>query len=319
MESETTALTPDEQKYFDTRGTDLPGEAAPVTPEAAPGAAGPESHAADVPAGNGADEADGSKNEGDNPGKFVRHGAFHEERERRKELQAELARVRHDQAERDGRLQERLNMLQQAWAPQQEAARIPTPETDALGTLKYVSGELQALKQQQAERQQQETQYTERQQQHQAFEQAVKADEAAFQQTAPDYLEAVEFAKETRLNELREIGYNETRAQQILFNDIIHISTEALNEGRSPAQAYYNFAKYRGFAKQAAPPKADPAAEAGAKLKNIAAGQAAGKSLGSAPGSSAPGLTLETIANMSNDDFAAIALDKKQWRKVMGG
>ena len=306
-----TELTPQEQKYFDTRGADLPAAPEPVVvPSPAPAAIDPP-----VP-----EPEEGAENEQDNPGKFVRHGAFHEERERRKELQKTLEDERRANAERNGRLEERLNMLNQALNPPAEAPCPPAPETDAMGNLKYVNQRLDTIAKQLETRGQQEQQNYQQQQAQQAFADSITNDEKTFLKTTPDYLEAVEFGKQSRLGELIEMGYTEQRAQQILMNDIIYIADEALREGRSPAQTYYNFAKYRGYAK-AAPevPAPDAKIEATAKLKNIAAGQAAGKSLGAAPGSSTPQLTLEAIANMSDDDFKAIALDKKQWKKLVGG
>ena len=99
------AFTPEEQAMFDAYERGDEGSAAPAgggetapAPEAAPGA--PEAAAAAPGAAAAAapgDVVDPEVEEGsaeENKGKFVRHGAFHQERERRKAVERELAEFR---------------------------------------------------------------------------------------------------------------------------------------------------------------------------------------------------------------------------------
>ena len=93
------ALTTEEQKYFDTKGAAAPPAEKPA--EEADKTAKPE----DTVTGD-----DGGK---DNAGRFVRLQALHEERDRRKELQAELGEERRLNTARNARLEERLAILGQ--------------------------------------------------------------------------------------------------------------------------------------------------------------------------------------------------------------
>src|SRR5438552_11205657 len=95
------ALSPAERAYFDTKGAAVAGlgEAAPdaaAAPAASETAATP-----DAPPTADRAEDDGRP---PNPGQWVRHGALHAERERRKKAEADLASEREFRARVDARL-----------------------------------------------------------------------------------------------------------------------------------------------------------------------------------------------------------------------
>lgn len=94
---------------------------------------------------------------------------------------------------------------------------------------------------------------------------------------------------------------------------------QALNSKRSPAELIYTIAKTRGYSGAVkAQQTTNSAAE---KLDNIKRGQSAVVSLSRAGGSSGEGLTLETLANMSEEEFSRTVskLSKSQQRALMGG
>lgn len=306
---EAAAFTAEEQKYFDTKGADGPqDDGTPVAPEKVP-----ETQPENNNIGQKADEKATDADDKDNPGKFVRHGAFHEERERRKEFQRLYEQERIANAERNARLEERLSILQRQFEPAQQ----PQPQ-DPIQTLQ----ELQQWRQQ-TETQNQQT--VAEQRQYMALKNAVDQHEAEFVKEHADYYEAIDFARQARDKELEIFGFPPNVRQQIIMDDIKAISIGALQQGRSPAQVFYDFAKMRGFTgkqHEVQPSPLDNAAkamtDAASKLGKIAAGQSAGKSLGAAAGAATGGpLTLEAVANMSNEDFAKIS--KSEWRKLMGG
>jgi hypothetical protein len=302
MDTET--ITETEQKYFDTRG------AAPLAPEPpaeelepSPGDGEGPATAAEEPA-DGAENVDEGKADENNPGKFVRHGAFHEERQKRKQVESEFIAYREQEAARNARLEERLNMLSQALKPPD-----PPPVTDPNERLALVEKEIRETKQQEQQRLQ--LQHVQEQ-----FFNAVAVKEREFAADNPDYYEAIEFARAERLKDIQSLGYPADEAVRMLEQDIINISDDAFARRINPAERFYGYAKSRGWGKQQAPAQAkeQPPAD---KLKTIAAGQAAGKSLSTAPGTSQAALTLQALADMPQEEFDKI--DAKTWRKMMGG
>jgi hypothetical protein len=302
MEPETVQITEAEQKYFDTRGASLPNEPAPEPEEiAVPGAAEDTAIAADEPA-DGVENVDEGKADENNPGKFVRHGAFHEERQKRKQVEADFIAYREQEAARIARLDERLNILANQF---KQPEPVVTDPTERLARVE------QALQQRQK---QEEEQRQLAQVQHDFFN-AVAKKEQEFATENPDYYEAIEFARAERLKDIQSLGYPADEAVRMLEQDIINISDDAFRRRVNPAERFYGYAKSRGWGKPAvAAVKEQAPAD---KLKTIAAGQQAGKSLGAAPGTSQAALTLQALADMPQDEFDKI--DPKTWRKMMGG
>lgn len=297
-------LSPVEQKYFDTRGAESFVEPpAPVTvePVVPPPPAEGIAKAADEPADN--PELVEDK---DNPGKFVRHGAFHEERMRRKETEENFNRFREQTAAERARLEERLNALTQRF--QQPEPQLSADPVERLARVE------QTLNQ----RLQQEEQQNRAQQEQNALFNVVAQHEREFAKDAPDYYEAVEYAKQIRLEEFKAMGFDDQEAEQILLNDVLNLTKDALGRRINPAERFYKYAKARGWGKQTeTAPVIPQAVEPGAKIKTITAGQQAAKSLSTAPGTSQPALTLQALADMPQDEFDKI--DNKTWKKMMGG
>src|SRR5690606_37012108 len=91
----------------------------------------------------GEDGVDGEKQD-DRRQRTVPHGAFHEERERRKAAENELTQIR----ERTARLEERWKMMLQRaqLQPQhQKEAEPPDPETDIFGYARWLADQNKSL------------------------------------------------------------------------------------------------------------------------------------------------------------------------------
>ncbi len=259
----------------------------------------------------------------------VPYGALHEERQRRKELQQEVQRMQQAQAQRDEVLNQRLQLMQQQFAQQQQQPaqaqpQIPSLEQDPIG---HFTAQIEQLPQQLAHAQQFQGQVQAQQQEAanmQAMHGVVRQHEVDFEQRTPDYAEAVNFLQQNRLNELQALGVPPAQAVQQVRTEARNLVLHFMNQ-RVPnvAEATYNFAKARGYTpKQAAAAAATAAAavatpDPAQKMQAMAKIAGAAQSLGSA-GAAQNGLSLESLANMSDDDFAK-ATNGGNWAKLMGG
>jgi hypothetical protein len=324
------SFTPEEQAAFEAyeRGEESPAAAAaPVeAPEGAP-AAGEAAAAAGEPAeaaGEGT-EIDPNLQARDEKGKFVPHGAFHEERERRKAVEKELTDLREKYARGD----ERLRLLTEAAraqtaAPAPAAAEPPKvidPKEDIFGAYDQLKAELEALKggvQKTAEETRQEREFT-------AVRNDYVADLNRFQAQEPAFADAFRFIAQTRAAELKLLGHPEEQIPQLLGQEELHLAVQARQRGVSPAEMLFAVAKARGFAPKAAEPAPAPAPAAPAetpaqKAERVAAGQAGpGKSLSAAGGAPAGEVTLEMLGAMSEAEFEAFATkNPRKLARLMG-
>ncbi|MDP4005073.1 hypothetical protein [Methylobacterium sp. NEAU K] len=324
------SFTPEEQAAFEAyeRGEDGPSTAAAAVeaPDGAPAggeAAAPAGEAGEA-AGEGAGaEIDPSLQARDEKGKFVPHGAFHEERERRKAVEKELTDLREKYARGD----ERLRLLTEAARAQAPAAaqpaaeppKVPNPEEDIFGYAKHLEEKLAKLEGT-------VTQETTRQRQEREVAEVVRdyhADVNRFAQAEPTFADAFKYVIETRRAEYAAMGVPEAQIRQALGNDELQIAIQARQQGVSPAERIFAIAKARGFAPKAPEPPAAPAApveSAAQKAERVAAGQAGpGKSLSAAGGAPAGEVTFETLMNMSEAEFEAFALkNPRKLDKLMG-
>lgn len=258
-------------------------------------------------------------------GKFVPHGAFHKERERRKSLESELGQTR----ERMARADERLAVLneiiaggdgQGAAQRQPEETPPPDPEQDIFGYVKWLSERNARLEQQQAalaQQREQERVATE-------IQSFYRNDAVSFLQKQPDFADAYRHVASSYASELVAQGYTEAQVQQILMNEEARIAYQARQAGQSPSEIIYRMAQARGYVPKGSQPaaaKTSEASDAAAKLAAIQKGQRATQTLSGAGGQSGDGLTLEALANMSDEEFAAMEtkLGKAKFRQYLGG
>ncbi|MGA4550579.1 hypothetical protein [Methylorubrum aminovorans] len=321
------AFTAEEQAMFDAyeRGEDAPAapvdgeaapapEAAPVAPEAAasPGAAAAPGDVVDPEAEDGSPE--------ENKGKFVRHGAFHQERERRKSVERELSELREKYARGD----ERLRLLSEAMtrAPQAPAAAaqpapepeaVPDPNEDIFGYVKHLEKQLAAVAnghKEMTEAQKQQAEQTRVAEEERTIVGAYQRDIERYAATEPAFVEAYQHLVQGRVAELKLYGLTDQQAIAQANADELAFVRSAVQRNLSPAEQAFALAKSRGFQPKAPAPAAAAAAPAetpAERQARIAAGQAASKSLSGAGGGPAGEMTLEMLATMSEADFEAFA------------
>jgi hypothetical protein len=328
---ESEALSPAEAEYFSSKGEKAEGLAPAAEPAPAEGTDPGHPHKVTGPEGepqtNEVDDDEGIYiDENGKPrsvisGKFVPHAALHKERERRKSVESEYMTVREKMARAEERLAVLNEVLQQPTAPQigqpgQQTEEIPDPEKDIFAYVKYQAKLIEDLKAAQ-------TKTVEETQRQQGFEQlktAYAQDAQKFAAEKPDFKEAYSYIANSRARELIALGYNEGQIRQQLAQEETAIVAQAFQNRRSPAQVIYEQAMARGYTpKQAA--AAANAVNPAQRLENVAKGQAAHKSLSGAGGAAGEGLTVEALANMSEEEFAAVSakLGKSKLRSLMGG
>lgn len=268
-------------------------------------------------------------------GKFVPHAALHKERTRRQAVEAENLTMR----EKMARAEERLAVLNEvlmatpADGEQPTAQRVqksveeelgpaPDPEKDIFEYVKWQQKKIDLQEKrfnEIANAQQAAQQAQQNQQQSQQFQQAYQNDAINFIQKQPDFPEAYKFIANSFATELKSMGYNDQQIQQRLMQEEAVLVSEAFQRNMSPAQVIYDRARARGYNPTQAAQQHQQNTQQ--KLETIQKGQRATASLSAAGGSSGEGLTVEAIANMSEEDFAALhsKLGKSKMRQLLGG
>jgi hypothetical protein len=252
-------------------------------------------------------------------GKFVPHAALHKERERRKAVESEYGNMREQMA----RAQERLAVLNEVISASEAppaAARSnepPDPEQDIFAAFKWQPERLKTLE---AAREAD----THKAQQRQMTEQVqtlYRQDAMRFAQQQPDFPDAYQYVANSYQAELKALGYNDQQIHGRMLQEEGQLVVEALQRQISPAQVIYERAKARGYAKKDAAPAPAPQQSNTNKLESIQKAQKQQASLSGAGGSPGEGLTIESLANMSEDEFSAVytKLGKSGYRKLMGG
>jgi DNA repair exonuclease SbcCD ATPase subunit len=178
------------------------------------------------------------------PERRVSIHALHEERERRKESEAQLNQLR-DQA---ARMEERFAQFQQRWQEQQTAAQEPevTYEDNPAEYLRQQTEKLQQETEAQRQRQQQQEAMAQQQASYRDFYAKVTSQEQQFAQQATDYYDAVQHLREARAQEYTAAGYAPEQVQAIITQEAHSVAANALRNGRNPAEAFYELAKLRG-------------------------------------------------------------------------
>lgn len=232
------------------------------------------------------------------PEGFVAHGAFHEERQRRKALQAQVEQM-------EKRWSDLVAKMQQTPQPQ-----APDPAQDFPG---HVSHQLNQLGQQVGEvAKKTETfeQFQEQQKQEAAFISAYSQAAQSFAAAQPDFTQAYNHWLNNRLEELVDAGYSNEQALHIRSAEERGIVTKAFQDEVNPAQRLYAVAKRRGYTAASTTPAPEQKLDPAEKLKQIEQGQRATPAMGGS--GMKPKLTLQSVAQMSDEEFAAL-----DWEKTM--
>ena len=285
-------------------------------------------------------------------GKYVPHHALHKERERRKATDAELMTVREKLARGEERLSVLMELVQSGEAPAKGApgAAAPRaakpaadadpfaeepidPEVDVFGALKQSQRQTAAL----LKRMQDGDQASKAKEASASVGNAYKSDAIAFARTQTDFGDAYNHLITSMHQELEAMGVADeaARNRQIAEREKEFVAGILAAKG-SPAAALYKVAKVRGYTPKApaggqpapggaAPaPASKPAADpnAVAKLEAINKAKETVVSLGGSGGSAGGDvLTLESLSNMSEAEFAATAkrIGKAGMARIMGG
>jgi antitoxin (DNA-binding transcriptional repressor) of toxin-antitoxin stability system len=329
-------FSPAEQAYFSSRGADTSGlesESAAETPQAPASNEGnpapPASHSphGGPPEGplDGVEDGEevvivgkDGKPRAQN-GRFVPHQALHAERERRKATETELGTYREKMARADERLAVLNELMSKPEAQSPKVSEQPIdPEQDPIGALKQSYAKIAALEKQLTE----STKTVEERESARAMVSAYQNDAARFVQEKPEFRDAYVHLMTGRHRELEAMGMTDAAERnRFIANEERQLVASAFQSRRSPAQMLYSLAVARGFSHTpSAPAPAQP--NHAAKIEAIAKGQrAAGVSLSAAGGSAGEGLTAAALADMSEEEFSAVAakLGKSKLRQLMGG
>jgi hypothetical protein len=226
--------------------------------------------------------------------KNVPHGAFHEERERRKQAERELTQLRQQQAVLADRYQQLYGALNQQQQPQ-----IPPKDVDPLANMDARLEQAERAARQLYESQQQEYRRQQAEHNERAFRAHVGGMEQEFAKSTPDYIEALQFVAGRRRTELEAAGYPAQQVAAMVDRDAMMLAWDAVQQGRNPAEVIYNMAVSTGYTKKQ---------QAEQKVEALQKGTQAAKSLGN--GAAPAGLpTMEQIANMDEDEFARFKAD----------
>jgi hypothetical protein len=326
------AFTPEEQAAFDAYER---GEESPASDGLTPPAAEPVSTAAEPPAADpetAEPEAAPEAQPRDEKGKFVPHGALHEERERRKAVEKERDELRERFARGDERLRILSEAMQRPAAAQPAAApepvKVPNPDEDIFGYAKHLEQQIEALRTGQtqlteSQKKAEETRLAEAARNEvigfyqQDLRTAIKADASV--------ADAYEHLFAGRVAELTLFGMDQKAAIEAVREEEFNLAQTARQRGQSPAAMIAALAKSRGFAPRAPEPAPAPAAAptetAAERAARAAAGQAGpGRSLSAAGGQPAGEITLETLSSMSEAEFEKLmASNPARIRALMGG
>ena len=270
----------------------------------------------------------------DDKKRMVEFGAFHEERERRKQEAARAQKAEQELARLTGRFTTLEELARAAAAQQQPQPKSPDVNTDPVGhfqaeiakrdqqiaAFENWAREQQRFSQEQVQRQQQEQQIV-------AIRTRAVSQEQEFAKTTPDYTEAADYVQRVRNAQLEAIGFTDPVArQQQLAMEALNLAISAEQRGQNAAAIIYQMAKATGWAPKApaaaasttaqAAPQAPATADGAKKLETVAKGQQANTSLGKLNGQAAPAETsLEALLKMSDEDFDK-ATKGDAWRKL---
>lgn len=230
--------------------------------------------------------------------------ALREERQRRQQLDQELARIR----EQNARMEERFKALAERFQQPQEPE--PKFEEDPAGYLRHKAETTEQRLARLQQEQEASRQSAAQQEAMVRFQQQFMADEAAFAQEAPDYYDAVNHLRETWTKQFQAAGFDPMTTAHMIQNQIIQVSHLAAQRGITPPQAFYQAAKATGFQQQKQAAPANPAAN----LQRVSNGQRAAAGLGPSGGDGGE-MTLAKLAALDDDEFDKVTAGDN-WRKL---
>lgn len=236
---------------------------------------------------------------------MVPHGALHEERERRKRIEKEMAETRAAFEVERKRNEERWAHITERLNPKPQA---PSVEENAVGHFQHRTQELEQRLAQTQQETAQIRQLNAQQHQWQQFQSAYAHAVTDYASRTPDYIAAHNHFINALKSEIQAIGYDQQQAAHLAMQQETAIVAKAFQDGVNPAERIYAISKMRGYGGQVAPDtKADQE-----KVERIDQGQRA--SAATVSGGGKPKMSWQDIAAMSDDEFK-----KLDWEKAMRG
>jgi hypothetical protein len=239
------------------------------------------------------------------PEGFVPHGALHEERARRKELQKELQ----DYREKFARVDEQVKMLSQKKAPETS----PNYDEDPLGYSKYEIERLKSELSNVTKQTPENISNLEQKIELMNLQRSVERQEMTFEKDNPDYRDALTFYAKSRSETLMELGYESDEVHGLVAQELQDATHRAIQSGKNPAEVVYKMSKRSGYAGK----KVSETETSSKKLDTLKKAEGASKSLSDTGGKNKGELSAEALAEMSDDDFSKLSDD--DFRKAMGG
>lgn len=317
------AFTPEEQKAFDAQraGVEPQRQAA----AAGDGQLGKEAADAEKAASEAAAAAEAAKN-AEQGSKFVPHQALHEERERRKALEAENAQLRDKFTRVDARLETINQIIGSDPKPEPQKQLPPNPQEDIFAAVEYLlkqNGELRDQLNGTNQHIQQQTAETQQRNAEQQLVQDYQSEARNFMAKEPTFADAYKHLVNVRGQELQQMGVTDTREiSAIIAREEMQIVAASQKAGKSAVETIFNLSKIRGFTPKAAPdPNTDNKSDAEKQLEAIERAKAASQTLSGSGSASYEGLTAEKLINMDEDEFHSVysKLSEATRRKMLGG
>lgn len=235
---------------------------------------------------------------------LVPHGAFHEERERRKELQKQIA----IEKERNDRLEERTAKILEAMN------RKPAEEEQFIDPLAKIETKVNEVVEKINKKAEQETADSKAIREENELISRYSASAQAYSKDAPDFMEARNYLIADKVKELQALEYNDAEISQEIRRIERQIVERAYSKEKNPAEVIHALAKEKGY----------KGADRSSKktVEDIDKGLKASKSLGS--GGSKAGdkddlesLSASDLSDMSNEEFDSLfnKIEKQANRK----
>lgn len=130
----------------------------------------------------------------------------------------------------------------------------------------------------------------------------------SFAETAkkiPDFNKAIEHLNTVRMQELRDMGYDDTEANNIIARDVIGIAYQCKNRGISVGEVCLKLAKQRGYKSEGVDELAQKRSEQERRAKSLSAGNTKAQLSGQ--------VSIEDVLNADDENF------DKFWLKFSKG
>lgn len=298
--------------------------------------------------GEGGEEGDEGSEAGeegeDGKQRYVNHGAFHKERERRKQAEERIASLEQQITKGNERLQTLTELMSGKQAGEQEGDQkqeeddpAPDPEEDIFGYAKWQGRQIEKLQSKLSETEKSvestNQQFEQRDSRSALLRDYAKDAQSYMEADAPDFMDAYNHLVSSRDRELTRLGYDDAQERaRLIAEEEETVVRKAFERGERPAAVLYDAARERGFTpSEKAQNGADTGegseaqsatngaggrtqgsqggeqSDAASKVETIARGQQASKSLSNAGGGDVQEIDMLTLANMSDEEFNEFA------------